>query len=249
MFSIAGILVGIAIIVLIGRFAGIGQYSQRPGPDNLNADNPSQNRMTRLVKRFLDVARAIVFAGAILLPLWTVVYGLNLFVDPEVRNVDVFLGFRIDLDAVAGVVTESAGVRDTLIRGRTVVDINAPSLSAWYLSNAISEFLLLILLYGLVQMRALFASLTSGVSFAEENPGRIKKIGLALICWYVITPLLQYFGGRVVLSDIELNVPGIQLYPAFELGIAGIFVGLAIIVLSGVLREATNIHKDQSLTI
>ena len=52
-----------------------------------------------------------------------------------------------------------------------------------------------------------------------------------------------------MLSDIELNVPGIQLYPAFELGIAGIFVGLAIIVLSGVLREATNIHKDQSLTI
>jgi hypothetical protein len=71
----------------------------------------------------------------------------------------------------------------------------------------------------------------------------------AAIAWHTVRPLLQYFGGRVVLNDVAFNVQGIQLYPAFEFNIAGLFAGLAIIVLSGIMREAASIHHDQSLTI
>ena len=52
-----------------------------------------------------------------------------------------------------------------------------------------------------------------------------------------------------MLNDIAFNVPGIQLFPAFEFNLGGIFAGLAIIVLSGVLREAVSIHQEQELTI
>ncbi len=245
----AAIFIVLAIIVLIAGIAGVSQYLRRSDAGKLNAGDSRPNRMTRIVKRFLDFALAAIFIGAILWPITAVGVGLNLFFDAEARNVDVFLGFKIDSKILPEGATESADSKDTLIHGHSQVQIHTPSQFAWYLSAAISEFLAIILLYGLVQLRALFASLTHGVSFAEENPERIKKIGLVLICWYVITPFLQYFGGRAVLGDIELNVSGILLYPAFELGIAGIFVGLAIIVLSGVLREATNIHKDHSLTI
>ncbi len=249
MFSVAGILAGLAIIVLVGCIVAVTRYSRRSGSDNLNADNSSHNRLTRFVKRFLDIALAVILIGAILWPITALGVGLNLFFDTELRNVDVFLGFKIESEILPEGATGSASAKDTLMHGHSQVQISTPSQFAWYLSAAISEFLAIILLYGLLQLRAMFASLTSGVSFAEENPARINKIGLTLICWYVVTPFLQYFGGRAVLSDIELSVQGIQLYPAFELGIAGIFVGLAIIVLAGVLREATNIHKDQSLTI
>ena len=70
-----------------------------------------------------------------------------------------------------------------------------------------------------------------------------------MIIWTAINPLLQYFGGRAILTEFALNVPGIQLSPAFDINGMGIFIGLAMIVLSGVLNEATNIHKDQQLTI
>ena len=53
----------------------------------------------------------------------------------------------------------------------------------------------------------------------------------------------------MMLNDIGFNVQGIQLHPAFEINIAGVFAGFAIIVLSGVLREAARIHHEQSLTV
>ena len=52
----------------------------------------------------------------------------------------------------------------------------------------------------------------------------------------------------MVLRDITFNVAGIQLYPGFEINIGG-GAGFAIIVLSGLLREAACIHQEQSLTI
>ena len=70
-----------------------------------------------------------------------------------------------------------------------------------------------------------------------------------MIGWHVIIPLMQYFGGRAILSDIELSVRGIELSPGYDLSLSGFVFGLAIIVLSAVLREAANLHQDQSLTI
>ena len=98
-------------------------------------------------------------------------------------------------------------------------------------------------------MRKLFISLAEGATFTPENVERIRKVGYVFIGFHISSPLLQYFGSRITLQDIAFNVPGIHLYPAFELNIGGIFDGLAIIVLSGVLREAVSMHQEQSLTI
>jgi hypothetical protein len=61
--------------------------------------------------------------------------------------------------------------------------------------------------------------------------------------------LLQYFGGQVILREYSLNLPGIELGPAFELNGGAIFIGLAMIVLSGVLNEAASINESHQLTI
>jgi hypothetical protein len=98
-------------------------------------------------------------------------------------------------------------------------------------------------------MRKLFASLVEGNTFTEENSERLRKVGFTFIGWHLVSPLLQYFGSRIMLNDIAFNVPGIQLFPAFELNIGWLFAGFAIIVLSGILREAANLHREQSLTI
>lgn len=210
-----------------------------------------QNKLARLVKRFLDLIWFILLFTAVIWPIAVIVVGLNIPADAEQRTTDVniFIGFKIHPDGPTELDLEAAA-GGALISGRGEVKINnTRGLLAWYLSGAMTEIMGFIALYGLMQMRRLFASLIKGESFARENAGRIKNIGYVFIGWHISLPLLQYFGGRAVLNDIGFHVQGIQLYPAFEFNIAGIFAGFAIIVLSGILREAASIHEDQSLTI
>jgi hypothetical protein len=211
-----------------------------------------QYKLARLVKRFLDVIWFVLIFAAIAWPLTVIVIGLSIPADPGQRTTDVniFLGFKVSPVVSTDLSVEPASTGVELLSGRGDVKINNTSAQmAWYLAAAMTEIMGLIALFGLAQMRKIFASLIKGESFAQENAGHIKKIGYVFICWHIILPLLQYFGGRAVLNDVALNVQGIQLYPAFEFNIVGIFAGFALIVLSGVLHEAASIHRDQSLTI
>jgi len=209
------------------------------------------NPLTRFVKRLLDIVRILAIASLILWPLSVVAMSIGHYSGSETWGVDigVFSGFVIDLSAFAGDVAESAGVRDPIISGKAVLNIDTSSLGALYLFTAITEISGIVGLYILINLRALFATLVSGVSFTLENSERIKKIGFVLIIWTLINPLLQYFGGESILTEYSLSVPGIQLSPAFDLNASGIFIGLVLIVLSGVLNEASRMHEVQRLTI
>ncbi len=211
-------------------------------------NNTGRKRLTRLVKRFLDIAWFILLSAVIIWPIVSVGVGLNLFFDPEVRDVEVYLGFEIHRDSPEAATVSGDG-KEPLIQGRSEVQVNTPSLFAWYLAAIIEEVGILIVLYGLMHLRKLFASLVEDESFSNENAKRIKMIGFVLIGWHAIIPLMQYFGGRAILSDIELSVRGIQWSPGFDFTPSGLVVGMAIVVLSAVLREAANLHQDQSLTI
>jgi len=214
-------------------------------PDN------TQNQLTRAIKRILDVLRVLAIVGLILWPLAVAAMTVGQSSHPESWGVDidVYSGFSIDLNTIAADITESVGVRDPIIDGKAALSIDTSSPTALYVFTLITELGGVVALYILLQLRALFASLVNGMNFALENSERIKKIGLVIIVWAFVNPILQYFGGELILSEYSLHVPGIQLNPAFEVSGMAIFIGVAMIVLSGVLNEATRIHDDQKLTI
>ena len=209
------------------------------------------NPLTRAVKRILDLLRILALAGLILWPLSVLIMTIGQSPGPATWGVDigVFSRFIIDMTAFTQDFSDSAGVRDPIISGKAMLNIDTSSLHALYLFTAILEVGGIVGLYVLIQLRALFASLASGISFTPENSGRIRKIGFVVIIWAAVSPLLQYFGGRAILAEYSLNVPGVQLSPAFDLNGMAIFIGLAMIVLSSVLNEAANMRELQALTI
>lgn len=211
-----------------------------------------QKKLTKLVKRFLDLTWYLFILLAVVWPIVVMVVGLSISADPEQRHADInmFSGFKINSDVSTELAEPDQDGTTLLLSGRGDLKIeNTDSRLSWYLSGAMSQVMLFIFLFGLWQMRRLFTSLAAGDTFTQENVEHVRVLAYVVIAWNVILPALQYVGGRLMLNDIAFDVPGMHLYPSFELDIGGIFVGLAILVLSGVLREAFSLKQDQALTI
>jgi len=206
--------------------------------------------LARVVKRILDVFRVLVLISLVLWPVAAIVMTIgHSGSDTWGVDISVFSSFDIDLSKFPADMTGSEGVRDPRIHGKAALNIDTSSLSAFYIFVLMMEIGGLVGLYMLLQVRAVFASLAQGNNFALDNSARIKKIGYVAIGWALISPLLQYFGGQVILREYSLILPGIELSPAFELNGLAIFIGLVMIVLSGVLTEAANINESHQLTI
>ena len=211
----------------------------------------TKSPLARVVKRILDFVRVLVFISLILWPLMAIVMTIGHSSQPDTWGVDigVFSSFDIDLSEFPADMTRSGGVRDPKIDGKGVLNIDTSSLSALYLFVVMMEIGGIVGFYMLLQIRAVFASLAAGDNFESKNSARIKKIGYIAIGWALLNPLLQYFGGQAILREYSLDVPGVVLRPAFELNGGAIFIGLALIVLSGVLNEAARINESHQLTI
>ncbi|MDP7593355.1 MAG: DUF2975 domain-containing protein [Litorilituus sp.] len=65
----------------------------------------------------------------------------------------------------------------------------------------------------------------------------------------IVWSILQYLGGVAIIHDVGEVASFIHLSPAIEPNLGGIFIGVAILVLAGILEEATQIHEEQALTI
>lgn len=205
-------------------------------------------RLARVVRRILSVIHGLLFFTLIVwLPFW-IVMTLSQLGSPE-WGIDIagYSGFRIDLNLLPTL--EATGLRDPVISGKTLLSIDTSNRLAWNLF-AISTFLGNIIgLYVVLQMRNIFVSLSSGEAFTITNSKRLKKIGVVIIAAYLAAPLVQYYGWGAVLKDISFNTAGIALYPAFELDLVGILIGLGTLVLSGVINEAVQMQDEQKLTI
>lgn len=213
--------------------------------------NKTHNRLTRTVKRILDILRVLAITALVVWPLAVVFMTIGQPSHPESWGVDisVYSGFTLDLNEIAADTSGSVGVRDPIIHGKGELGIDTSSPTALYVFTLITQLGGIVALYVLLQFRALFSSLINGVNFTPENTRRVKKIGLVIIFWALFNPVLQYFGGQVILREYSLNIPGIQLNPAFEISGMAMFIGVAMIILSGVLNEASRMQEEQQLTI
>ena len=208
----------------------------------------SQQRLTSLVRRFLGVMRVLILIGIVFVPLITLAVGYGALEESDDPDTRVFAELRVIADADEEADIESPRT-NALVQGWAEVRTRNRDPLSWYLFAGISELVLCLTLYGVIQLRALFADLMEGDAFTSENCARVRTVGVAVVCFYAIAPLLRFGAGCLVLANIDLVDTGIQLSPAFNLSVAGLFVGFAMIVLAGILREAVVLREEQQLTI
>ena len=201
-----------------------------------------------IVKRVLDFFLMFFYIIVVLwLPVIVVMAISQQQTDTWGLDVAAFAGYSFDFSQLQSV--DVTGLRNPEISGKSIINIDTSSLYAWYLFAATQFISAMAALFVVIQLRAMVMSLQNGLSFSIENSIRIKRIGIVTIVWNIITPLVQYFGWGAFIDDIIFNTEGIQFYPAFELNILGLLMGLLLMILSGLLNEAAEISREQELTI
>ena len=207
-------------------------------------------KIAKLVKIYLDLGWWVFAAAAfVLIPLAGLV---NLAMepgtpDPKEWGFPVLVRVTIDESRLLPVEPEEAGEYSALAGGQGELRIRTRSKPVAALVFGLAEvmFLMVFFIYG--QLRCVFRSVLRGRPFVEANARRIRRVGLALVCWSLVMPLIEYFATLPVLREVHVN--GLILRPPIDLNFELLFVGLAILVLAEIFRQASDLQRDQSLTV
>lgn len=201
-----------------------------------------------MVKGILDFFMILLMVIGIVIVPATVILGLSQGSSPTWGiDISIFAGFSVDLNAISGL--DVTGLRNPEMSGKSLIAIDTSNVSAFYLFMASQAALTLVGLYGIIQIRSLVMSLKNGNAFCEENVLRLKRVGVLVIVWNIISPMFQYFAWGSVINEIDFSNNGFALFPAFEFDVMAIFIGAMMIILSDLFMEASIISQEQRLTI
>lgn len=209
-----------------------------------NIDKP----MINFVKSALDFFMGLLLIiGVLIIPIAVVMTISQGSSNSWGADISIFAGFKIDLNAIAGI--DVTGLRNPEMHGKTEIAIDTSNVSAFYLFMGSQAALTFAGLYGVSQLRSLAISLKKGNAFSADNATRLKRIGLLVIIWNLVSPVFQYFAWGSVINDINFSNQGFSLFPAFEFNVMAIFIGALMMILSDLFVEATLISQEQRLTI
>ncbi|WP_144394984.1 DUF2975 domain-containing protein [Pleionea sediminis] len=221
-----------------------------PTSESSTLNEQSYLRLTNIVTKFINFIWYFTICSLIFWCIFMVLNGLSIPEAPQDRHTDItfLLNFKVYPEPITS--AENLGNMSELIKGEADIKLsNTQSYSAWFISNGIMMIMGVIGLFGLMYIRKLFINLNDKRPFADENANCIRKFGIVVVVWNIVYPILVYLGGMAILSDIGEHSEYIHLTPAVSTNLYGLFMGLSIIVLAQVIKEAAILQKEQSLTI
>ncbi len=207
-------------------------------------------KLARLVKIYLDLGWWVFAAMALVLnPLACVAFlamepGSS---DPEERGFPVLVRVAIDESRLVPAEPEAAEDFSALVGGQGELRILTRNKRLVALVFGLAEVAFLMVFYVHGQLRCVFRSILKGRPFAEDNAWRIRRVGLTLVCWSLVVPLIEYFATLPVLREVRVH--GLILKPPIDLKLELLFAGLAILVLAEIFGQASDLQRDQSLTV
>lgn len=105
-----------------------------------------------------------------------------------------------------------------------------------------------VVIYALLRLKNLFMLYEQGSIFTEQNVDCFRSLGRALVVWVVCDIVNRTLLGIVLTLD---NPPGKRLLVIGLDGgdFTGIFVGVAVLIISWVMDEARKMQEEQALII
>ena len=127
------------------------------------------------------------------------------------------------------------------------LSFNVPTGWFYQLNLMVAALGLVIIMWVLYQLRAVFATLRAGTPFVGANAVRIRWIGIAIIAGEVLKSFVVGLEHYYVMTHFASD--GLIFGTSFEIQGATIIVGFTVIVISEVFRMGTLLEQDQSLTV
>ena len=119
-----------------------------------------------------------------------------------------------------------------------------PELAALLATSMLRTLLWLPVLY---QLRRLLGALSAGRPFVRENADRLRTLGWSVILVQLALAAIR-FGESLYVTERFQRV-GLQLAPAVDLPITGVFVGAVLLVAAEAFRRGAQLEEDQALTV
>ena len=104
-----------------------------------------------------------------------------------------------------------------------------------------------LILWVLIQLRAVFRALRAGRPFVAANAIRIRRVAYAVIVGEVARAILVYTGMHY--ATTHFSIQGLRFESRPDIDIIAITSGLIILVIAEVFREGARLEEEQSLTI
>jgi hypothetical protein len=146
------------------------------------------------------------------------------------------------------VVAPSLGIADAEIQDARGSLKFTPPTGRFLLSNAmVLVVLLVVMLWVIGQLRAVFSTLRDGRPFVAANASRIRRIAWVLIGWEVARTAVVFAESYYAMTHFSAD--GLRLGVRPDLNVFAIVNGLIILVIAEVFRIGTQLDEDQSLTV
>ena len=154
---------------------------------------------------------------------------------------------HIDEAALAPLAPGIVSQPSELVFGQGEFRIRTRSKSAWTLLFLLIEIVLVVLLYVYGLLRAVLRTVVNRQPFVPENAARIRRVGLVVVVWSLVAPVLKLLVGAAMIDEVAVR--GLVLSPPIDFQFETLFFGLAILVLAEIFRMASEMQAEQSLTV
>ncbi|NLD38097.1 MAG: DUF2975 domain-containing protein [Desulfatiglans sp.] len=243
-----GLVYAIILIWIIRRYS----IKHIPGGSYIKGEKRTY-RLANVLRIIISVVLVSSVFTAIIWPFAFYVYpAIRHLFDPsfltdKIMSFDINTFFRLDLKMQSAL--KITGLEDQTLRGKVSMGIIPQKIIFWHIYQLLDWLKNLILCYILLEFHNIFTSICNGDAFTGVITGSLKKMGIIIIIWNSLSPFVQYYGYGAVLKNITVSTEALKITPYFYVGIEYLFLGVALLVLAGIINEAVKMHEEQRLTI